>query len=107
MVDIPYRNAENQLPNDKKDTRISARVPHKVKETIDLAAQLVGATTNQFMAQAAYQAAHQLIEQERVIQLTAEDTLRLLNILDNPPQPAIKLKEGVSTYKNAIVHADN
>ena len=107
MVDASYRNAENQLPNDKKDARISARVPYKVKETIDIAAQLSGATTNQFMAQAAYQAAHRLIEQERITQLTAEDTLRLLNILDNPPQPTIKLKKAVSAYKNAIVHADN
>lgn len=107
MVDTADQNVEKHVLNDKKDARISARVPHRVKETIDLAAQLVGATTNQFMAQAAYEAAHQLIEQQRVIRMTAQDTQRLLDLLDNSPDPTIKLTEAVSIYKNTIVHADD
>lgn len=47
--------------------RISARVPKPVRETLEEAAALSGATLNQFVVQAALKEAHALLERERII----------------------------------------
>ena len=48
-------------------SRISARVPTGVHERLEEAAELVGATVNQFVVQAALKEADRVIEHERVI----------------------------------------
>ncbi|MBL3601339.1 MAG: DUF1778 domain-containing protein [gamma proteobacterium endosymbiont of Lamellibrachia anaximandri] len=95
------------LPEDRKDARISARVAPQVKEMIDVAAHLVGATANQFMAQAAYQAAQKLIEKETLVRLSARDTALFLDLLDSPPKPSDKLKSAVAAYKQSSLHAED
>ena len=97
----------DDLPDDKSEARLSARVPARVKEMIKLAAELSGATETQFMAQAAYHAAQQVIEQERIVRLSKSDTKAFLNMLDNPPAPAPKLKSAVSAYKKSGLNAEN
>ena len=94
-----------ELPNDKSEARLSARVPARVKETIKLAAELSGATETQFMAQAAYHAAQQVIEQERVVRLSNADTVAFLDMLDNPPSPNNKLTSAVAAYKDSGLNA--
>lgn len=67
--------------------RITARVPLHVQETLETAALLVGSTVNQFVVQAALSAAERIIEQERVIRLSADDARYFLDALDNPLPP--------------------
>ncbi len=95
------------LPEEKKEARIAARVPLQVKEVIDTAAEMVGATSNQFMAQAAYQAAQELIERERIVLLCAEDTEQFLQLLDNPPAPAEGLKQAVKQFRDSLPDAQD
>jgi len=102
---VPAEELLFPLPEEKKASRISARVPLRVKEAIDMAAELTGATANQFMAQAAYQAAKKLIEQERVVRLSSLDTIRFLDLLDNPPAPSEKLKEALVSYDKSLLNA--
>ena len=47
--------------------RITARVSDKVRVTLEQAAELLGATVNQFVAVTAYQEAQRVIERESVI----------------------------------------
>ncbi len=65
--------------------RITARVPLQVQETLEMAASLVGATINQFVVQSALREAERIIEQDRVIRLSAADAIQFLDALDNPP----------------------
>ena len=95
------------LSEEKKTSRISARVPLLVKETIDMAAELSGETTNQFMAQAAYQAAKILLEQERIVRLSSVETTRFLDLLDNPPAPNKKLKQALASYQASTLNVKN
>jgi len=67
--------------------RISARVPKNVQARLEEAAELSGATVNQFVVQAAVEKADEIIERERVIKLSKRDTVRLLELLGNPPPP--------------------
>ncbi len=65
--------------------RITARVTSHVQETLQVAADLVGATLNQFVVQAALEKAEKVIESESSIVLTRRESLRLLEMIENPP----------------------
>ena len=99
---FPAENAE-----EKSETRLSARVPARVKQTIEMAAALSGSSTTQFMAQAAYREAQEIIEQERVVRLNKRDTQRFLDLLDHPPAPGKKLKAAVAAYKKSHLNAED
>lgn len=53
----------------EKQERIGARVPREVYETLNRAAELTGATLNQFLVQSALKEAQTVIEREQVIRL--------------------------------------
>lgn len=84
-----------------KQDRIGARVSHEVYETLCRAAELTGATINQFLVQAALKEAQAVIEREDVIRLTTRDWNWLLDLLENPPQPNAKLKAALERYQKA------
>lgn len=81
--------------------RVSARVPLQVQETLELAAAIVGATVNQFMVQTALREAERIIEQERVIRLSARDAEMFIRALENPPPPNAKLKAALQLHQDA------
>lgn len=78
--------------------RITARVPIQVQETLEMAASIVGSTVNQFIVQTALREAERIIEQERVIHLTARDAEAMLTAFDNPPMPNEKLLATLQDY---------
>jgi len=84
-----------------KQDRIGARVPHEVYETLCRAAELTGATVNQFLVQSALKEAQAVIEREEVIRLSPRDWSWLLDLLENPPQPNTKLKTAMERYQKA------
>lgn len=71
--------------------RITARVPTAVMDTLQEAADLTGATLNQFLVQAALEKAKQIIDREHTIELTRRDAAALLTLLESPvpPNPAL------------------
>ncbi len=81
--------------------RITARVPAQVQDTLELAAAMVGATVNQFMVQTALREAERIIEQERVIRLSAQDAEMFIRALENPPSPNAKLKAALKHHEAA------
>lgn len=96
-----------ELPDEKSEARLSARVPARVKEVIKMAAELSGATETQFMAQAAYHAAQQIIEQERLVRLSRADTAAFLEMLDAPPAPNQALRAAAETYKKSGLNVED
>ena len=85
-------------PSISKQDRISARVPHEVYETLMLAADLTGATVNQFLVQSAIKEAQSVIEREQVIHLSRRDCERLLDLLENPPKPNARFEVAMNYY---------
>lgn len=81
--------------------RIGARVSHEVYTTLCRAAELVGATVNQFLVQSALKEAHAVIEREEVIRLSPKDWNWLLDLMDNPPQPNVHLQSAMEDYQKA------
>lgn len=84
-----------------KQDRIGARVPHEVYETLCRAAELSGATVNQFLVQAALKEAQAVIEREDVIRLSPRDWNWLLDLMENPPRPNARLKAALKRYQKA------
>lgn len=79
--------------------RITARMPAQVQDTLELAAAMMGATVNQFMVQTALREAERIIEQERVIRLSAHDAERFIQALENPPPPNARLKAALKRHE--------
>ncbi len=84
-----------------KQERIGARVAPDVYETLNRAAELTGATVNQFLVQSALKEAQAVIEREQTIRLSRRDCVRLLDLLDNPPRPNARLKAAMKRYQKA------
>ncbi len=84
-----------------KQERIGARVPPDVYATLNRAAELVGATVNQFLVQSALKEAQAVIDREQTIRLSRRDCERLLDLLENPPKPNARFKAAVKHYQKA------
>jgi len=85
--------------------RIGARVSHEVYEMLCRAAELSGATVNQFLVQAALKEAQTVIEREDVIRLSPRDWNWLLELVENPKAPNARLKAALARY-HEIVQSD-
>ena len=91
---------ENVIDAPRK--RITARVSGSVRKTLEQAAELLGATVNQFVVQSAYQEAQRILERESVIRLSQADARRVFSLLDSPPKPGKALKDAVRAYRRSV-----
>ncbi len=81
-----------------KHDRIGARVSHDVYETLCRAAELTGATVNQFLVQAALKEAQAVIERDEVIRLSPRDWRWMLDLMEKPQAPNAKLQTALNRY---------
>lgn len=86
---------------DEPRKRITARVSKNVRTTLEQAAELLGATVNQFVVQTAYQEAQRILERESVIRLSQTDARRILALLASPPKANKALKDAVKALKGS------
>lgn len=83
-----------------KQDRIGARVPHDVYQILCRAAELSGATVNQFLVQAGLKEAQAVIEREEVIRLSPRDWNWLFDLMENQPQSSPRLQAAMEHYQN-------
>ena len=88
-----------------KSERVSARVTVHIYNMLAQAAELSGATMNQFLVQSALEKAQAVIEKERVINMTIKSSSVFFKAMDKPPAPSRKLKTAVKSYKKRLSHA--
>ena len=91
-------------------TRITTRVAEHVQQKLQMAADIAGATVNQFVVQAALEKAERVIESESTMLLTRRESLRLLELIDNPPPRNRKFVAAQVAYnklKSSAVRAAN
>ena len=91
----------------KENQRVSARVPAHIYNTLTQAAELMGATINQFLVQSALEKAQIVIEKEHLIKLTARSANAFFNAVENPPVPNEKLKYAMKAYRGSFNNAEN
>lgn len=78
--------------------RLTTRITDHVQETLQMAADIVGATMNQFVVQAALEKAEKVIESEASMVLSRRESLRLLELIENPPPRNDKFIQAQDRY---------
>jgi uncharacterized protein (DUF1778 family) len=91
----------------KQTERVSARVPAQVYQTLTQAAEISGATLNQFLVQSALEKAKIIIEKDRIIDLTVRSANVFFEAIENPPAPNKKLTEAMKAYKETFHNDKN
>lgn len=79
-----------------RTSRLEARIDPGVLSLVKRAAELQGRSLSDFVVTAAQDAAHKTIEEAGIIRLSAEDQVRFVELLLNPPPIApalIRAKE--------------
>jgi len=95
------------MPGTRNNQRVSARVTPKVYQTLLQAADLTGATLNQFIVQSAYEKAQIVIEKEQLIRMTSRSAFAFFEALAHPPKPTEKLKKAAKLYKESLDTDEN
>lgn len=86
--------------------RLTTRLTEHVQDKLQTAADLVGATLNQFVVQAALEKAERVIESESTLVLTRTESLRLLELMENPPPRNEKFLQAQARYLKMKTNAD-
>lgn len=84
---------------DKKEERIETRLPAEAKQQIEHAAALQGRSVSDFVVQAALDQANKVIEQQRIIRLTVEESIALAEIMMAEPKANKKAVAAIRRYK--------
>lgn len=88
------------------DSRVTARLPASVKETLQKAADLTGATLNQFMVAAAVKEAQEVIKAEQVIYLSSLDADKIFSLIESPPAPNDHLRAAIQRHRAFFSETD-
>jgi len=96
-----WHRIEMQRVLEEPRKRITARVPKNVRATLEQAAELFGATVNQFVVQTAYQEAQRILERESVIRLSQEAARMIFSLVESPPKPRKTLNDAVKEFKSS------
>jgi uncharacterized protein (DUF1778 family) len=71
-----------------RTARIEARITPDTLALVRRAAELQGCSLSDFLVTAAQNAAYKTIEETNIIRLSAEDQIRFVELLLNPPAPS-------------------
>jgi uncharacterized protein (DUF1778 family) len=86
----------------KSQQGITARIPRQACARIEEAAAWRGVSVGSFVAEAAAKEAEQVIERERLLQLSRQDAELMASLLDNPPPPNAAMFEAVRAHQRLI-----
>jgi uncharacterized protein (DUF1778 family) len=75
---------------------ISLRVPTQRRELIDRAARATGKTRTEFILDSATRAAEEALLRVQRLDLSARDSRRVLELLENPPAPTPALRKAAA-----------
>lgn len=79
-----------------------ARISPAVRKTIQAAADLQGASLNQFVVQAALREANEILERETIVRVSREQSLWLFALLEKPPRPNAALLAAKSAHRRLL-----
>jgi len=88
-----------------RTARVEACIAPDALAVIRRAAELQGRSIGDFLVAAALKAAHQTIEDARIIRLSVDDQQRFVELLMNPPPLAPAMRRAVAARKQLIADA--
>lgn len=81
-----------------RSARVEARLAPEALALVRRAAEIEGRSVSDFVVSAAQDAARRTIEDNSVIRLAAEDQLKFVEMLINPPEPNEALKRAAQAH---------
>ncbi len=85
--------------------QISIHTTSQEQEDLQMAADMVGAEIREFVVQAALEKAKQVIAAESPLVLTRRESLRLLELIENPPPRNERFLQAQARYQKLITAA--
>ncbi|WP_019999108.1 type II toxin-antitoxin system TacA family antitoxin [Aureimonas ureilytica] len=82
--------------------RMNLRVSPEAKAKLVRAAALRHTDLTTFVTQIALREAETVIEQDEVLRLTERDSVRVLDLLENPPKPNPKLRAAIAALPDTL-----
>ncbi len=82
--------------------RMNLRVRAEVKARLVRAAALRHTDLTSFVTQTALREADAVIEEAEMLHLSGRDYARVLELLENPPKPNVKLRGAIAALPNTI-----
>jgi uncharacterized protein (DUF1778 family) len=86
-------------PREKKEERLETRLPAEAKQQIEQAAALQGRSVSDFVVAAALEEASRVIEQQRIIRLTVDESVALAEMMGAGPKTKEKVVVAVRREK--------
>jgi uncharacterized protein (DUF1778 family) len=77
-------------------------MPAHQRAKIEEAAAWRGVPVSSFVIDAAVREAEQVIQKERLIELTRNDAELIASLLDNPPEPNAAMRRAIRAHKRMI-----
>jgi uncharacterized protein (DUF1778 family) len=89
-------------PQESKTERLEARMTPRQKRLFQRAADLHGQSLTEFTLTHLQEAAERVIRECEMIELTARDSLVLMDSLLNPPEPTQRQLQAAQRYKQRM-----
>lgn len=86
----------------KKEERLETRLPAEAKQQIEYAADLQGRSVSDFVVTAALEQAAKVIEQQRVIRLSIEESVALAKAMIDEPKVNSKAVAAMRRHKELM-----
>lgn len=83
-------------------SRLEARIPSDVYETMQRAARLLGMTMTGFVIATAGERARSIVEEAELLRLSREDQVRFAEALIDPPEANERLKRAAKRHAELI-----
>jgi uncharacterized protein (DUF1778 family) len=81
-----------------RDARLEARVPRQTKALLERAAAVQGKKMTEFVVNSAIEAAHRVLRESELIDLTRRDRIAFVEALLNPPAPNARLRKAAARH---------
>ncbi|HEX6002155.1 MAG TPA: DUF1778 domain-containing protein [Hyphomicrobiaceae bacterium] len=91
-------------PLSESGRRIELRVKPKEKALLSRAAALRNEDLTGFILRTVMPAAAKIVEQSERLELSERDSLRVLELLENPPKPTAKLRAALKRHREIFGH---
>ena len=81
-----------------RDARLEARIPRETKALWERAAAAQGKRMTEFVVSSAIEAAHRVLRELELADLTRRDKIAFVETLLNPPTPNAKLRKAAARH---------
>jgi uncharacterized protein (DUF1778 family) len=86
----------------RQGEQVTAQIPSSMHAKIEEAAAWRGVSVSKFLVDAAAKEADQVIQRERLLELTREDAELVLALLDSPPKPNAAMVKAVKAHQRLL-----